>query len=109
MVYEGQYPEIQIAQELIKKLGNDLRRLMGNNPAEKNDLIGEFPDFRESILNYSTQEFAKSFGFEYSEASTPPNTKPGGKVVTYEGLFRFQTLPVTESDVRQWIDSELFL
>lgn len=107
-VYEGRYASDILNEELIKRLTNDLRRRIDNHPEENNSLMGGFADLRECIFNYSSQEFAKSFGFEYSKNAKPPQTRPGGKVAIYEALFNFREFPATKDNVKSWIDAELF-
>lgn len=93
-------------RELLKRLGNDLLCL-DNYPDGKKELTGGIPELKESILNYSTREFAKSFGFQYGSEAKPPHAKQGGKIMADSALFT-GFFPLGNTSVESLFDNELF-
>lgn len=92
--------------ELLKRLCHELRGMIDKWIPEKEANTYTMEDL---MLEYSKQRFAKKFNFEYDRNnSKPPHLKTGGKVEGYDNLFPARGFPATETDVKNWMDYELF-
>ena len=107
MFYECQNAEQELAGELFKILCNNLRRHISGNQGLSD--VADPATLKQFMLEYSSQEFKKAFGFDYKgKDSTPPNKKEGGKVDGYAELLNIKSYPATEKEVQDWMDAEVF-
>ncbi|KAF9442267.1 hypothetical protein P691DRAFT_811109 [Macrolepiota fuliginosa MF-IS2] len=98
MVYELEDPFETQTRELFGILGNQLRK--DKEPGSQ-DI--PFLQLEQWITDYSVEKFQERFGFGYQGSqSVVPDKKPG-PVLSFSSLFRLQTYPATDDEVRNWI------
>lgn len=92
--------------ELFKRLCHQLRGMIDKWIPEKEASLYTLEDL---MLEYSKQRFAKKFNFKYEgNNSKPPHLKTSGTVEGYDDLFPVQGFQATKTDVKNWMDYELF-
>lgn len=97
-----------LIKELFRRLCNELRELIDHSSGET-DGPSDLVALQQYAFEYSKQKFAEQFNFEFEGShSKPPNSKPGGKVLGYQGLLSLPYFPAKKDVVEHWMDAVLF-